>query len=287
MRVLIVGCGDIGCRVGLDLAAEGHQVTGIRRDVGQLPAAITPLALDVFDADGLSALSTTPYDIVVYILSASSYDEAAYQRAYVDGLRNVLTAMAPIRDTVKRLIFVSSTGVYHQDDHSWVDERSPTRPARFNGQLMLKGEQLTADTGIGTVVRFSGIYGPSRLRLIQRVRNKGVTPAEPRRFTNRIHIDDCVGVLCHLIRAVDHGDNLAPIYLASDCEPATAHDVETFIARQLGIDPTINAASIDASSRGAGSKRCRNRLLLDSGYRFRVPSYREGYAGIIAAVETQ
>ncbi|MGC9386309.1 MAG: 2-dehydropantoate 2-reductase N-terminal domain-containing protein, partial [Hydrogenovibrio sp.] len=31
-RVLIAGCGDIGCRLGLNLSEKGHDVFGIRRD---------------------------------------------------------------------------------------------------------------------------------------------------------------------------------------------------------------------------------------------------------------
>ena len=33
--------------------------------------------------------------------------------------------------------------------------------------------------------------------------------------------------------------------------------------------------------RRAGSKRCRNRLLLETGFEFTYPSYREGYASMI------
>ncbi len=33
--------------------------------------------------------------------------------------------------------------------------------------------------------------------------------------------------------------------------------------------------------RRAGSKRCRNTRLLETGYRFRYPSFREGYGAML------
>lgn len=58
-------------------------------------------------------------------------------------------------------MFVSSSSVYSQNDDSWVDERSPTTPARFSGQMVLEGEQTALNSGHpATAIRSVGFTGP-------------------------------------------------------------------------------------------------------------------------------
>ena len=92
--------------------------------------------------------------MLVYCVAASQRDEAGYRQAYVEGLANLQAALAS--QDVKRILFVSSSAVYHQNDDGWVDEASTTQPPRFNGKVMLEAEQQAADsmTIPGTVVRF-------------------------------------------------------------------------------------------------------------------------------------
>ena len=55
-----------------------------------------------------------------------------------------------------------------------------------------------------------------------------------------------------------------------------------WLGEQLGVSPLRSAAaSSPPSHRRAGSKRCRNRRLLESGYEFLYPTFREGYASLL------
>jgi hypothetical protein len=58
---------------------------------------------------------------------------------------------------------------------------------------------------------------------------------DPPSYTNRIHRDDCLGVLEWLHRRQLAGAELAPVYLASDDEPAPAGDVARWLAAELGV----------------------------------------------------
>ena len=275
-RVLIAGCGDLGSALGLRLAARGDRVFGLRRDPSRLPAAITPVAGDLAHADGLRTVPGD-MDLVVYAASAGGFDDAAYRRAYVDGVRNLLDVLD--RDRVQRLVFVSSTGVYGQDDGAWVDEDSATEPSGFSGRRLLEGEAVAAAAGISSVnVRFGGIYGPRRVRLIEQVRAGAGCAEAPVRWTNRIHRDDCVGVLDHLL----HLRSPLPVYVGVDCEPAAQCAVMDFLAERLGV-PAPPRGGAPERMRG-GNKRCSSQRLLDSGYRFIYPTYREGYAHEIDAM---
>jgi nucleoside-diphosphate-sugar epimerase len=279
MNIAIVGCGDIGVRSAALLQKNGHRVVGIRRNVAALPDWLESISADVSNRQSLEAVFTQPFDAVLYILSASAYNEAAYRSAYVDGVANTLEAIQ--HQQLKRFVFVSSTSVYHQNDGSLVDENSPTQPVRFNGQLVLEGEALVRRLSVGTVVRFSGIYGPARTRMIERVKNNIRSSAEDDGYTNRIHVDDCAGVLAHLLMT---DVPLEPVYLASDSEPCTRQALETFLAAELGVadneaEPPADKAAV---KRIAGSKRCNNRLLLSTGYRFLYPDFRSGYRQVLS-----
>ena len=176
---------------------------------------------------------------------------------------------------------MSSTGVYHQNDGSVVDETSPTEPARFNGQRVLEGERLVNATGIGTCVRFSGIYGPGRMRMINRVASGNFTPAAKSTMTNRIHVDDCAGALAHLVGLLETGD-IEDCYLASDDRPASTTEVESFIAAALGLQyAPAETQPTDPGKRIAGSKQCSNARLRASGFEFRFPDFEVGYRHLI------
>lgn len=276
---LIIGCGDIGTSLGRELIGLGHRVIGVRRQAQHLAesAGIEGISADLNDAEAIAALPDA--DIVVYVVSADRFEEPAYRAAYPDGLEQVLTAMAERRTPPKQVFFVSSTSVYAQRDGETVDEQSATEPTGFSGILMREAEQRLLDHQLpGTVVRFSGIYGPGRDRLIRQVSEGRIAPATPTMYSNRIHRDDCAGVIAHLIGKVMQGEPVAPIYLGSDTESAPLNEVMTWLARQLKVEAT---EIIQSPLRRRASKRCDSSLLVESGYRFRYPTYREGYAQVL------
>lgn len=274
--ILIAGCGDVGSTLGQLLLQDGHKVIGLRRNINQLPQGIQGISGDLGQFAQLkSELShLEECSILVYSAAASSHDEAGYTRAYVEGFRNVLDAMP---NKPQHIFFTSSTGVYHQNDDDWVDEQSPCKPGRFSGQIMLAAEQQVLECGIpASIVRFSGIYGPGRNHLLNRVKEGNVAPAEPVQFSNRIHRDDCAGVLHHLISRVLKNEPVETCYLASDDKPATMHEVTHWLSEQLRPEKKT-----ETLTRFAGSKRCSNQRLKDCGYRFKYPDYKSGYSSLI------
>ncbi|WP_431024702.1 SDR family oxidoreductase [Halomonas sp. H5] len=277
---LIIGCGDIGITLARQLKAQGQSVTGVRRRPEALAeTGIAAVAADVQDAESLASLPNA--EVVIYVISADRFEEEAYRAAYPDGLKAVLAEYAGRKRPPKRVFFVSSTSVYAQQEGESVDEASKAVPHGFSGQLMLEAEQaLLAHALPGSVVRFSGIYGPGRDRLIRQVREGRIAPATPTMYSNRIHRDDCAGVLAHLIDLALADKPLEPLYLASDCEPAPLHEVMQWLADKLRVEPS---QVIQSPLRRRASKRCDNALLLESGYRFRYPSFREGYAQVLEA----
>ena len=280
-RILIAGCGDIGTVLGLNLARADHQVWGLKRHPEALPESIQPLAADLTQLDGLNASLcslATQLDVVVYIATADGYNEAAYQAAYVDGVANLLTVLEDQAQPIQRLLFVSSTSVYAQGDGSWVDEDSPATADGFGGRCLRAGEQLVWESGLpATVVRFAGIYGPGRTRLLDNL-NAQTATCTTGVYSNRIHRDDCAGVLQHVLDLAQPAD----LYLGVDDSPVPLCDVMDWLAERLQLPkPQRTTTTSERSQRMRSNKRCRNTRLRNSGFSFRYPSYREGYTELL------
>lgn len=277
-RVLIVGCGYLGNSLGAALLCDAHEVWGLKRRPVGLALGIRPIEADLGLPATLRDLPTD-LDFVFYMVSPGGSDDALYRAAYVEGLRNFLGALEAQRVQTRRLFFVSSTAVYAQQRGEWVDETSPTEPRHFSGRRLLEGEHLLFESSFAaTVVRLGGIYGPRRTRLIERVRTgSAVYRRRPPQYTNRIHRDDCVGALCHLMEL----EAPEPLYLGVDCEPADEASVLGWLAGVLGAPPPRAAESAPRRQEGS-NKRCRNERLLGSGYAFLYPTFREGYTAVLA-----
>jgi len=273
-RVLIAGCGDVGTRLGIKLSAQGAQVFGLRRTINQLPTGIHGIAADLADPASLRSLPRC--DWVFYTAAAGRPDPETYQRVYVDGLRHLLAALP---QPPRHLFLTGSSRVYAQSGHEWVDEQSLAAPESESGRILLASEQLALQSGLpATVVRFSGIYGPGRDHLQLLVRTGTAAPASPLHYSNRIHSDDCAGVLEHLLQLAAGGQVLHPLYLASDDTPAPIHEVMEWLAEQMGV--RIHQRQ---PVRRGGSRRCSNRRLRASGYRFIHPDFRSGYAELLSS----
>ncbi|MDE2059566.1 MAG: SDR family oxidoreductase [candidate division NC10 bacterium] len=278
-NILIAGCGYIGTALGSLLAAEKHTVWGLRRHPETLPPDIRPVTADLTSPDTLQRLPRA-FDYIFYTAAPDTHDEAAYRAVYVEGLNNLLNALASQEAHSGRVFLTSSTGVYGEFSGAWVNETSPTQPNEFGGMRLLEGERLLLDGPFpATVLRLGGLYGPGRASLIEQVRRGQIAwDDESPVYFNRIHRDDAAGALRHLMMLPSPD----PIYLGVDHEPTTLAVLLDWLAKTLGVPPTRPSESSGARTpRHPANKRCHNAKLLASGYVFRYPTFREGYAALL------
>ena len=277
--VLIAGCGDVGGRLATRLLASDWQVYGLRRSVSRLPAGVIGVAGDLFSEQCPTDWPIGPLEYLVYSAAATDHDEAGYRAAYVEGLQHVLSWLKENGQQPKRLLFVSSSSVYGQQDGEWVDETSLTVAGGYSGRLMLEAEQLALGSGIpASIVRLTGIYGPGREWMLSQVREGYRVAVDPPLYGNRIHADDAGGLLAFLLNADRHGKTLEDCYIGVDDAPAPLAQVVDWLREQLGVTEWAAEASV----RRAGSKRCSNARARALGWEPRYPSYREGYGEILA-----
>lgn len=276
-RILIVGAGDVGGRLARRLAAQGHAVFALRRQPQPLPG-VTTLAADVTRPETLGCLPPA-LDQVVFALSAGAGGPAAYQAVYVDGTRHVLAALAG--QSLRRVLWVSSTGVYGQSAGEAVDEETPAHPATATGHKLLAAEAAARAAGWPvTVVRLGGLYGPDRHRLLRWVQAGRPVQRVPPQWSNRIHVEDAAALLAHLLTRCAQGLPVQALYHGVDAAPVPLATVLDWLAGQLGL-PLPPAADTTA---GQG-KRILARHAAAEGFRLHYPDYRAGYADVLSHIQ--
>jgi nucleoside-diphosphate-sugar epimerase len=254
LNVLIAGAGDLGSRVCRQLRGLSVNVTAFSRSGHD-----GFLAADLYDSAAMQELAAK-HDVLIFCAAPSARDEVSYRKLYIESL-------APFLAANLRIIFCASTAVYDVDNGDWCDERRAINfnQLAFNGRVLREAELGLRNTDLS--LRLGGIYGPGRDYALRQVR--AGAPAQANHWTNRVHIEDAASATIHLLKSGAKGCiNLV------DNEPCTQSDQYAFLRTLYGLGSVPDL--INASS----GKRVSNTLLRASGFEFRYPSYREGYAAL-------
>ncbi|HEX2796730.1 MAG TPA: NAD(P)H-binding protein [Immundisolibacter sp.] len=269
--VLIAGCGDLGSRLARLLLDQGRHVIGLRRQARALPQRVQAVAADL--AVGVPRLPRV--DQVVFCAAPDSGDAAAYRAVYETAWGNLLAAVCAAETPPQRLLLITSTRPYAQQDGGWVDEDSPVSAHDAQTASLLRAESMLRDSGLpGLVLRPAGLYGAGEGPLLRSLREgRARCAAGPPRWSNRMHRDDAARAIAHLLGLADP----APLYLGVDCEPTDHAALLRELAAWIGV-PAPGSAQLPPP---AANRRCRNARLLASGFRFMYPSWREGYGAVL------
>ena len=277
-KILIIGCGSIGMQLAQTLSVKGHEVTGLKRNPPKADAGkVNYFTADISSTDQLKDLSVD-FAVVYFIVSPDGRNKESYQAVYETGLNNLLNRFSK-EGVNPHWIFVSSTSVYGQSKGEWVDEDSIADPENITSQIIRQAEQkLIALNPDNIVVRFSGIYGPGREYLLKMAKQGCEIQKDPPYYTNRIHQQDCIGVLVFLLEQSLAGVALEQCYLASDDDPASMWEVMSWLAEQMNCQsPLIKTNNNEIVM----NKRCNNQRLKNLGYHFQYPDYKTGYLELI------
>jgi nucleoside-diphosphate-sugar epimerase len=270
-KILLLGCGDIGTAIGTRWQRAGGLVSAVRRNADALPPVLNGLSLDYTSSSELSVLADVEFAAAVLTPTPVDSSAQGYRQGFLQPVCNLLELWQ--EGPPRRLIYVSSTRVYGDHGGGWVDETTVLAPADPQARLMAEAEsKLLQSRHQVTVVRFSGIYGRQPSRLLQRLQRGQVCAAQPSSYGNRIHREDCVGFLLHLLL---HSP-LHALYLASDSAPALRREVEEWLLQELGRD-----IESEQAVRTGSNRRCDNSRMLASGYQLTYPDYRAGYSAMI------
>lgn len=189
--VLIVGCGDVAQRA-IPWLRRRLRVIAMIRDEGQR-AALRALGARTVLAD-LDAPRTLDRlaGVADYILYAAPPPRAGSTDPRT---RRLVAALARRQRRPRRLVYISTTGVYGDCAGARVSETRPCRPAserarrRVDAERRLRAFGRRCGVSIG-ILRAPGIYAADRLPLARLERGDPVLRAQDDVFTNHIHAED-------------------------------------------------------------------------------------------------
>ncbi len=270
----IVGCGYLGRALARRLRSDGVAVFATTRArAAELAAAgVTPITLDVTDADSCRALSDYGrVDAWVYAVGYDRRASASMATVYIDGVRNVLAHLPPAP-----VIAVSSTSVYGDASGGWVTESTPPNPRDESGRVVLAAEAVWRELRpAAMLLRFAGLYGPGRLLREAALRAGQPLASWADGWLNLIHVEDGAAAIAELLA---RGFGAGGTFNASDGHPVTRREFYTHLAERLGA-PAAQFADVGAAP-GEANRRIDSRelwALLGRGPAYE--SYVEGIAG--------
>ncbi|HSC88165.1 MAG TPA: NAD-dependent epimerase/dehydratase family protein [Polyangiaceae bacterium] len=271
-RVLLVGTGYVGTVLARRLLDAGATVLGLRRSERALPAGVEAYRGDVISGEGLNSLPEV--EQLVYAVSPGERSASAYQDVYQRGLLRVAE-----RFPNARVLLVSSSAVYGSATAHPVSESTETEPDDETSRELAAGERaLLALRPQSVVLRASGIYGPGRTSLLARLARERLGDEEREQVTNRIHRDDLAACLEFFLRRRD----LTGLFNATDSFPSTWGEMQDWLLARPVPAWLESAPARPSRERRRVGRALSNEKLLGTGFSLAYPSFREGYAAILA-----
>ena len=288
-RILIIGPGDVALRLIPQLTDKFRVYALTRRSesAAALRAlGVTPIVGDLDDRRSLQRIGGIA-DVVLHFAPPPP-SGAADSRT-----QNLIAALNSRGGLPRRLVYISTSGVYGDCGGAWVDETRPVQPGTARGARRVDAESRLRDwagtNGVRlSILRAPGIYGDGRLPEARLRAGTPVLAAADDVYTNHIHADDLARIAyMAMFRATPNR-----VYNASDDSEMKMADYFDLVADGLKLPrpPRVNRVAAQTQlpkellSFMAESRRLRNRRLhQELKVKLRYPTVREGIEAALRA----
>jgi nucleoside-diphosphate-sugar epimerase len=239
-NIWIVGCGDIGCRVATLYKQEANKqnasdcmqtIRGIIRSESSRERCehlgIKPLQYDLSKNTPFPASQFTHADVYYFAPPPAVGTEDSTLQHFLARLN---------KHVPRRIVLISTTGVYGDTQGDWIDETSPLNPVADRAKRRYSAEQSLirwADkhTTEYMILRVPGIYAKERLPLARLQKGLPVVKESEAGFSNRIHADD----LAVAAKAAMQSTHKNQIYNVTDGKPSSMTDYFNQVADFAGL----------------------------------------------------
>jgi len=203
-KISILGCGWLGLPLAKKLIEKKYSVNGsttsenklsILKDAGIHPFLVTLDSESVSDSitDFLAESEILIVDIPPK-LRGNNADTS--QKIFVEKIEKLIPFIE--RSSVKKVLFVSSTSVYG-DQNDLVSEETIPNPETESGKQLLLAEVILQKNQNfeTTILRFGGLIGKDRHPVTSLSGKENI--ANPDAPVNLIHQNDCIGIIEEII----------------------------------------------------------------------------------------
>ena len=280
--ITIIGCGYLGSALAKQCISKGWTVSALTRNSAKAKD-LRAMGVDkvieaqIEDENWHDQLDSSQ-DFVVNCVGAASSDAQGYISSYIEGQDSVMKWLK--QGSVKTFVFTSSTSVYPQSGKRFVDETASCVGVSEKGGLLLAAEQKcfppVSSISRSFILRLSGLYGPGRHLLMNKVKQGEDIDGNEDRILNLIHRDDAANAVISCLQADE--SNLGRIYNVSDGTHATRGQIVAWLAESLNLStPSFKG---DDEEGTPNRKVSNNRILDDLSWSPEYSNYQLGYQSI-------
>ncbi|MEX2585985.1 MAG: SDR family oxidoreductase [Balneolaceae bacterium] len=263
MTLSILGCGWLGLPLATKLAAEGTTVRGSTTNHSKLTElnerGIDPFLINVNDqlrCEEHPDFWESELLIINIPPGRSRRDVRSRHPREVDAIRQCVES-----GSIRRVLFVSSTSVYHKFGGVKTEEDAGREPATSeSGEALLEAEATlrAAEAFDTTILRLGGLYGYNRHPAKNLSGRKNLSGGE--RPVNLIHRDDAISILLKLIHSDIRNDTFNAV---SDGHP-TRKEFYCEMARALGVEePQFTPEKESASYKIISNEKLKRKLSYE------------------------
>ena len=263
-KISILGLGWLGLPLAKSFLYKGYEVKGTVtsstkakaiKDTG-IKVSVMKLFSDKIEISDHGFFNA---DVLIVNFPPSRVD--FIETIYPSQVKQILPFV--LKNKVKNVLFVSSTSVYPEinrnvyEDEVWMPDK-PSGTACLNAENVLRSNPHFSTT----VIRFGGLIGADRNP--HRFMKYGVNNGEGNKPVNLIHLDDCLGIINHVIEQNIWGE------IINGCCPVhpTREEFYTHAAKIAGVDPPHFEKGSDFQFKKVSS----DKLINQFGYTYKYQS---------------
>ena len=206
-KISILGCGWLGLPLAKKLIENGYEVKGSTTSESKLEllknAGISPYQIKMEENDITGNMESFLENTDVLLVDIPPKLRGDFTENFVQKIKNLIPFVE--NSKVEKVLFVSSTSVYGDTfPIQELDEESALNPDTESGKQLVEVEKLlqSNENFQTTILRFGGLIGPERNPAKFLAGKENV--ANPNAPINFIHQEDCIGIICAMLRQVEN-----------------------------------------------------------------------------------
>jgi nucleoside-diphosphate-sugar epimerase len=272
MKISILGCGWLGLPLAQKLIETGFEVKGSTTSESKLEVLksniIEPFLIKLEENQVIGSVSEFLNNSEILIIDIPpglrKITESSSEKKFVNKIKNLIPFIE--NSTIEKVIFISSTSVYSESDLiPTVNEKSILYPDTESGKQLAEVENLLRNNSNfqTTIIRFGGLIGEDR-NIVKMLTGK-TNVANPEAPINLIHQEDCIGILCEILKQVQHDKVWNETFNAVAPNHPTRKNYYTEKAKQLNLIAPLFTENETNIGKIVSSEKLEKIL----GYRFR------------------
>ncbi|WP_316634891.1 SDR family NAD(P)-dependent oxidoreductase [uncultured Flavobacterium sp.] len=211
-KISILGCGWLGLPLAKKLIEKGNSVNGSTTSENKLSilkdSGINPFLVILSEVEGALESESVSESINSFLTKSEiliidippklkGNNDDSSRKLFVEKIKNLIPFIE--KSTVKKVLFVSSTAVYGNENGIIAEETIPNPETESGKQLLLAEALLQKNQNFETtILRFGGLIGEDRHPIKHLAGKENLeNPDAP---INLIHQNDCISIIEEIIK---------------------------------------------------------------------------------------